>query len=468
MRLFQSRQFILVLVAFAVAAGSLLVAGSALAETALFRVERSFHNFPNPAVTSPGGAGMYQGYLEPYATPSAMGGYIYSAATAIVEPGNPVGGAFTLPQSFITYNGVFVRYFGFGGGYSGYTTVFQWSKYNGPGKFRPNNGATGPTRIVLPTTMGNPYPTYTSTDQKWINGNDGDGNPVTPTTTFDGRYDMSRGGSITVTPGPRRFGGTMRVFDRPEAFWYQYVYYFTPINYKVYADYVCLDEGKFGCTPSTFVSDIGDTTAYWRATWYRLNVDGTGTGFTGPSGMKHTAKATTPTTPNGKAPTPYGNASFITGMRQYLNRIHPWTTGFAKVHNAKGSVWRTNDPGPITPQAQGYDISLGDADITVTRYDWNSNWNQQLSTITYTTETYKQYLFGVGRVVSMVRPKLIHDYNVPVDPNSGPITNIYQAARLSRLKVFFVPEPTGLLMLGTGLALLVVLHRVYQQGRRAR
>ncbi len=41
MRRFQSRQFILVLFAFAVAAGSLLVAGSAMAntETALFRVE---------------------------------------------------------------------------------------------------------------------------------------------------------------------------------------------------------------------------------------------------------------------------------------------------------------------------------------------------------------------------------------------------------------------------------------------
>jgi hypothetical protein len=275
---------------------------------------------------------------------------------------------------------------------------------------------------------------------------------------------MSRIGSINVTPGPRRFGGTFRIFYRPEAFWYQYIYYFSPALYKAYGDFSCLDEGMFDCTPGTFKSSIGDTTARYRATWYLLN-DCTGTGpakvctGTGARIQPATAKATTPTTPNGKAPTPSGDASFITGMRQYLNLIHPWTTGFAKVHNAKGSVWRTNNPGPITPQAQGYDISLGGADITVTKYDWNSIWNQQLSTITYSTATYKQYLFGVGRVVSMVRPKLIHDYNVPVGPDSGPITNIYQAARMHRLKVFFVPEPTGMLMLGTGLGLLAVLHR---------
>jgi hypothetical protein len=434
----------------AVGAGSLLVAGSALADTALFRVEQRWHNFPNPAVTTPGGAGMYQGYIQPYVTP-----YSYAPpATAIVEPGNPIGGKFTLPQSFITYSNTFWCSMC---GPSGYTTTTKSVYYNGPGVFEPNHGATGPTRIVFPTTMGNPYPTYTSTYQKWINGNYGDGDPVTPTTTFDGRYDMSRGGSITVTPGPRRFGGTFRMFYRPEAFWYQYIYYFTPAIYKAYGDWVCLDEGKFGCTPSTFVSDIGDTTAWYQATWYLLNVKGTGTGDRLESA---TAKATTPTTPNGKAPTPYGNASFITGMRRYLNLIHPWTTGFAKVHNAKGSVFGTNNPGAITPQAQGYDTSLGGADITVTHYDWNQNWNQQLSTISTTTYTYKQYLKGVGRVVSMVRPRLIHNYKLPDRLTTEAISNIWQAARLHTMRVFFVPEPTGLLTLGAGIAALLGLSRI--------
>jgi hypothetical protein len=315
--------------------------------------------------------------------------------------------------------------------------------------------------------MGNPYPTYNGTLMKWTGGNYGDGSPATPTTTFDGRYDMSRGGSITVTPGPRRFGGTFRMFYGPDAGFRQNIDYFSPALYRAYGEYICLDEGKFGCTPSTFASDIGDTTLKYQATWYLLNVTGTGTGK---QTRDATAKATTPTTPNGKAPTPDGNASFITGMRRYLNLIHPWTTGFAKVHNAKGSTapwprWQTTSRATITPQAKGYDIDLYGAEkVTVTRTVWRQVWNKTASAgegaLTTSTNTFKSYLYGVGRVVSMVRPRLIHTYTVPVDPSVDPITNTWQAARMWRLKVFFLPEPTGMLMLGAGIAVLLGLSRM--------
>jgi hypothetical protein len=391
-----------------------------------------------------------QGVIQPYVTPwpysptYATRPYFtpwpYSPpATAIVEPGNPVGGAFTLPQSFITFSSTFT--ITPKTGWPGYTTTIYTDYYNGPGKFGPNHGATGPTRIVFPTTMGNPYPTYTSTYQKWINGNYGYGAPVTPTTTFDGRYDLSRGGSITVTPGPRRFGGTFRLFYGPNAGFYQYIYYYTPTLYEASGHYVCLDEGKFGCTPSTFKSSIGDTTASAQATWYLLTASGK-------------FRATAPTTPYGTDRTPYGNASFITGMRQYLNRIHPWTTGFAKVHNPVGS------PNVITPQAQGYDISLGGADITVTRKIWRQDYCSTYSSSSYYTCTTKQYLKGVTRVVSMVRPRLVHTYRVPLDPSVDPITNIWQAARMHTMTVFFLPEPAGMLMLGAGIAALLGLSRM--------
>jgi hypothetical protein len=386
---------------------------------------------------------MDQGYIQPYTTKTAMGTkYIYPPGTAIVDPGNPVGGAFTLPTGFI--NVTSTNLLTQKTGWPGYTTYTYADYYNGPGKFGPNHGSTASkVRVVFPTTGGNPTPNYY-----------GKGRPVTPTTTFDGRYDFSRGGSINVTPGPRRFGGTFRLFYGPNSSIYQYIDYFSPAIYKAYGDYICLDEGKFGCTPSTFVSDIGDTTAGYQITRFLLNWKGTGTG----GGVQaNTAKATKHTTSYGQVPTPYGNASFITGMNLYLNQIHPWTTGFASGQNADPSF-------RYTPQAQGYDTSLGGADITVTHHDWNQVWNRTLSTLTTTTATTKQYLYGVGRVVSMVRPRLIHAYTVRNTVAGFPIEHTWQAARLRGLKVFFVPEPAGMLMLGTGLGLLVVLHRVSRRG----
>ncbi len=439
---FKSRQakLLLVAIAIAVGAGSLLFAGSALAETALFRVERAFHNFPNPAVTSPGGAGHYTAYIQPYATPSAMGGYVYSAATAIVEPGNPVGGAFTLPQSFFGWSGdntITPKT-----GWPGYTTITHSNYFNGPGHFAPNNGAADPSRVVFPTTMGNSVPNY------------GTGNPVTATTTWAGQYDFDRAGSIQVTSGPNRFGGTMRVFYHPDSFWYQYVYFYTPAIYKGYADFVCIKNGVV-CTPGTFVSSAGDVTVGYSLTRFLLNVTGTGTGAgTAPSGMANTARATTSTTPNGNVPTPSGNKSFITGRQQYMNVIHPFTTGFAVVSNPVGS------PNIITPQYQGYDTLLAGEDISITRTDWNQVFNKTLSTLTTTTDMYTQHLRGVGRVVSMVRPKLIHTYSVPLDINVDPIVNSWNVARMQTIRVFFVPEPTGMLMLGAGIAGMLGLSRI--------
>jgi len=59
----------------------------------------------------------------------------------------------------------------------------------------------------------------------------------------------------------------------------------------------------------------------------------------------------------------------------------------------------------------------------------------------------------------MVRPRLVHTYKVPID-SAEPIENIRQVARLWRLTVFFLPEPAGLLLLGTGIAVLLGLSRM--------
>jgi hypothetical protein len=96
----------------------------------------------------------------------------------------------------------------------------------------------------------------------------------------------------------------------------------------------------------------------------------------------------------------------------------------------------------------------------VTHYDWVQVWNPEYSSSSYYTTTNKQYLYGVRRVVSMVRPRLVHTYRVPLDPSVDPIANIRQLARLWSLKVFFLPEPTGMLMLGAGIATLLGLSRM--------
>jgi hypothetical protein len=442
------RQLILVLVAFAVAAGGLLVPGSALAELALFRIENRWHNFPNPALTTPGNAGQGWGWVQPYvyltktmASPTQAKS---PPGVAVVQPGNPIGSPFTLEQSFYVFDwtGTLVGKTA----WPGYTTIYRYAGYNGPGKFEPNFGPTTTTRLFFPTTGGNAYP------------NLGQGNPVTPTTTYDGRYDVSRAGSIHVQPGPNRFGGTYRMFFDDVAGWYQWIYKWDPTFYKGYGYYMCWDDGT-RCTPDTHVSEPG-TTMFYSGYWWMLNKTGTGTGA---RTAVNTAKATKASTPYGLKPTVggagtplYGNqASYLWRRQVYFNQIHPWTTGFAKVVYTPGSP----DTGIITPQQTGYDTSLGGADLTVTYFDYDQNYNPGKG-ITTTTYTYKQYLQGVTRVVSMVRPRLVHTIGRPVDVVNNVIENIWNPVRLWNMRVFFLPEPAGMLLLGVGIAALLGLSRL--------
>jgi hypothetical protein len=431
MSLSRSRELILVLVASVVAAGSLLVAGSALADIGLFRIEQRWHGVPNPGVT-PGGAGLYIGYLIPYYLDVKTGGYNSPPASAIVEPGNPIGGGFTIPQSVVTseFTGTLTPKTA----WPGYTTTYYYHVYNGPGKFEPNFGPADPIRMVFPTTGKNPTPNY------------GLGNPATPTTTFDGRYDVSRGGSIFVEPGANQFGGTFRLFFRDTAHWDQYIYYFSPALYVGFGSYFCFDDGAKGCTPDTHVSEPG-TTQIYNGIWWLLTELGK-------------AKATTPTTAGGTTPTYYGNASYLRRSQHYLNLIHPWTTGYAKAVNAAGN----QGSGTITPKAQGYDINLGGATVTRFKKNYNQVFDKSLSTlVTSTTTPYTQVMKGVTRVVSMVRPRLTWTIAVPLDPSVDPIENIWTPVRMRQLKVFFLPEPGGMLVLGVGIASLLGLSRMWRR-----
>jgi hypothetical protein len=149
---------------------------------------------------------------------------------------------FTAPSKFIKN---YTRHFTCATGtcFPGYPISSGWYSYwNLKGSFRPLNsrygGASVTTTLVFPTTMGNPTPPYNL------------GNPLTPTATpcvgngtvnggcgywphdfgthmagdpitlSGGNYDFSRAGSIMVTPGKNRFGGTMHFFYGPNHGYY--------------------------------------------------------------------------------------------------------------------------------------------------------------------------------------------------------------------------------------------------------
>ncbi len=158
------------LVAAAIAAAQLLLPEPAEAANALFRMKRSWHG--NGTNTS-----MWYNPKKPY----------YS--TAYVGTTTPAQRV-VIPAGVIFFTG----YGSYCGPtppcWPGYPTSYNyWSYWNYPGFFYPSNpeAATMTTSVMGPTT----------------------------TTRFGGRYGFDRAGTITIVPGPNRFGGTMRYFWGP-------------------------------------------------------------------------------------------------------------------------------------------------------------------------------------------------------------------------------------------------------------
>jgi hypothetical protein len=50
--------------------------------------------------------------------------------------------------------------------------------------------------------------------------------------------------------------------------------------------------------------------------------------------------------------------------------------------------------------------------------------------------------------------------SVTLDASTDPIENICNPLRMRKLKVFFLPEPAGMVMLGAGIAALLGLARM--------
>jgi hypothetical protein len=271
--------------------------------------------------------------------------------------------------------------------------------------------------------MGNPTP------------NLGNGNPVTPTTTFSGRYDFQRAGSIFIDPGPNRFGGTMRLLYAPTSLFYQYIFAFSPLIFKAYGSFTC----EFMGSPCSVLQDSTPGPSPLETTPGQL----TSTGMVSRFLLKNTTSML-------KATTGGTMMDFIVSKAYYLHLLAPWTTGKVSVYNPLSTY-------VIKPAITGYDKALSNATVTVTRSSTNAQYNPGGMTVGYTYMTTKQVLKGVTRAVSLVRPRLIHTYLRPRIP-SDPIVSNFSAARLWKMNVYFLPEPGALLMLGSAVAGLAGLY----------
>jgi len=250
MAFLKSHKLVSMFIAAAVVGAPVLVATNADAASGLFRMKRTWWGGTTPLGTA-------DPYISVDYHPRIKGPNKAPAAKAFVGSttvsGRPAP-RFTAPSKFIkdyTYYGRCVP----GTCAPGYPESKAWYSYwNLKGSFRPNNsqfgGASKATTLVFPTTMGNPTPPYNQ------------GNPVAPTTTpcvgggvpgcgyllhdlgsrmagdpitfADGYYDFSRAGSIMITPGQNRFGGTMHFFYGPNHTYYQLITINSPYISKAY------------------------------------------------------------------------------------------------------------------------------------------------------------------------------------------------------------------------------------------
>jgi hypothetical protein len=215
------------------------------------------------------------------------------------------------------------------------------------------------TTVVFPTTMGNPTPPLAS------------GNPATPTTTFSGHYDFSRSGSIMITPGTNRFGGTMKFFYGPNHQYYQYISIYTPYVTKVYGyNPLTIPPPPTLATKSYQHSQVGDHRIGRVMSRYRMTPSGYYKLTTGPPGYQYYVQRV-----------------------QYVSTVAPWTSGMITAR---------------TITSQGLNLS---------GYD-NRTPN------------------GLSGVLSLIRPRLVHSYVIPHDPNS-PIVKARSLVQAWQIDIHF-------------------------------
>jgi hypothetical protein len=218
--------------------------------------------------------------------------------------------------------------------------------------------------------------------------------------TYDpGNYDKSRAGSIMITPGKNRFGGTMHFFYGPNHFYYQYITEFYPYISKAYGPQTDQRLHEYPTSQMNLVpTRLGDVQFGGPFNIYRMSQYGQNRATTG-----------TPNSP--------GDDYVI--RAPYFYTLAPFTTG-------KITGWQPFGNSNTVVTAEGYDNRTAN---------------------------------GLSGVISMVRPRLVHTYKVPIDPNL-PIQMTWASASAWQMNFHFLPEPGSTVMMASGLAMLAGLYRL--------
>jgi hypothetical protein len=298
----------------------------------------------------------------------------------------------------------------------------QYSYWNLPGRFQPNNsrfgGASMTTTVIFETTGGNPLPpinngppvTATTTPcvggglggptlgcgyqphDYPVGGTEGGLTPIKagdPIRFVDGAFDFDRAGSIMITPGENRFGGTMLFFYGPNHLYYQR----TTINgYETHA-YGLQIEPR---TPNANTS-VGDVQygGFWNK--YRMTT------------ASELYRSITP------------SGGFYEILAPYFYTLVPFTTGMVTAVEPHGGQL---------------------SEFTLTGYD-------------------NRTPLGVNGIISMVRPRIVHGYEIPHDTSESiTLTWAYVSAWQMDFHFEGLPEPSGALMLASGLVAMSGLYRL--------
>jgi len=394
-----TRKIVLVFVAFAVAAGQLWIPDSAQAAQALFRTQRkTWTVLPTSHPT----------YTVYTVDPPSMGTRNRKSATAQIGTTTPVG-KITLPSKFASFFGTY--FCSPKACWEGYPiSGGTYSYWNDVGHFRQNNpyGATMHTTIWFPTQSPSASTMYTQTGMQgqWLAN--GLGDPVTETTTWGGRYDFSRGGTIQITPGPNRFGGTMNFITGPNGRFYQLITINTPYTSKA-----------TGTTQNrTGEATLGEKT--WSGNVTRVRVAPT-----------QITSTTTTTTPMGGTVMSTFTTFVFTTLR---------TAGGDPVYSAVGHYVATNAVS-TTGMLYGY-AAAGTYQTKLTHTGYDNRTPNNLS----------------GNL-SLINARLRHTYLTTNNPLDPPVTN-YNSVRMYEMLIMFAgeaPEPGAMLLLGVGIVTLAGL-----------